>query len=114
MIKVLFNNRKAQHLSEYAIVIGMIIAVLMAMRPFVTRSVQAHLFDALGEFGDPEYVDPYNSLFGEGNVISGLSSVSTNTIHNRSGVDYIERNLTKEKTEQKAESVEMELLGIIE
>ncbi len=105
------KNIRAQHLSEYAIVIGMIIAVLLAMRPFISRSIQAHVLDSLTYFGDPTYAEPYNPLFGPPDTVTSTFTRTATSNYETSGDDGIEQNLAYESSRGVGYSEEMTLLG---
>ena len=51
------HNKRAQSLSEYAIVIGLVVAMVASMQIFLKRRMQAVLHDSISEFGNPDYVD---------------------------------------------------------
>ena len=53
----LASNRKAQVLSEYAILIGIIAAAILSMNVFIKSRTQAIIFDSLSDFGNPEFTE---------------------------------------------------------
>lgn len=56
------RSKKAQALSEYAIVIGIVVAALLSMQIFIKRRAQAIIQDSISEFGDPNYVEAPSPL----------------------------------------------------
>ena len=67
MIKKLLNNKKAQQTAEYALLISLVVAAVVAMQTYAQRSLQGRIRDAAGNYmvthtdglGDTRHYEPY-------------------------------------------------------
>jgi len=66
MIRQLFKNRKAQNTAEYALLIALVIAGVIAMQTYAQRSLQARMRDASmymrsesNAMGNTDQYEPY-------------------------------------------------------
>lgn len=82
-LKVLGQSNKAQSLAEYAILLGVIIAAVLAMQPFIRRRTQAILFDSASEFGNVEFSADYDPMLGKQET-SGYTSTGRSFVDNLS------------------------------
>jgi Flp pilus assembly pilin Flp len=55
----LINNKKGQNTAEYAILIGLVVAAVIAMQTYVKRGLQGRMHDASNRFYD-EVTKPSN------------------------------------------------------
>ncbi len=66
MFKRLLKNKKAQQTAEYALLISLVIAAVVAMQTYAQRTLQSrikgagnYMTDGLSAFGDSEQYEPY-------------------------------------------------------
>lgn len=81
----LFRNKKAQTTAEYAILIGLVVAALVAMQTYVKRGLQGRMRDATDTFatqttnlGTTTQYEPYYLQQGS-NVASTSTAAETTT-----------------------------------
>ena len=112
----LLKGRKAQSTAEYAILIGLIVAVVVAMQTYVKRGIQGRLHDASNDFydavsGDANWGDvsqtPVTPLAGKQYEIETLSSQSTqNVLEDTQGYDMTEEGtVTRSSSGQTQQAV---------
>lgn len=79
----LLNNKKAQTTAEYAILIGLVVAALLAMQTYVKRGLNAKMKDATDFYtstagvGSTAQYEPY--YFGQ-SLTSGQTGSETKTL----------------------------------
>ena len=101
MFKKLIKNKKAQNTAEYAILISLVVAGIIAMQTYAQRALQAGVRDAgkhlasEGDIGTPdasEQYEPYylstdytvvRNEFDEQRLDTGRTSQFTNSIRTR-------------------------------
>ena len=66
MFKKLMKNKKAQQTAEYALLISLVVAAIIAMQTYAQRTIQArirdaasHLTNATSELGTTAQYEPY-------------------------------------------------------
>src|SRR5437868_4897150 len=66
MFKKLMKNKRAQQTAEYALLISLVVAAIIAMQTYAQRTIQArirdaakHLSTATNELGSTEQYEPY-------------------------------------------------------
>ena len=66
MFRKLMKNKKAQQTAEYALLISLVVAAIIAMQTYAQRTIQArirdassHLTDATNELGTTKQYEPY-------------------------------------------------------
>lgn len=67
MLRKLLKNKKAQNTAEYALLISLVVAAVVAMQTYVTRALQGrmrdatagYLVDQTGELGRTQQYEPY-------------------------------------------------------
>ncbi len=66
MFRKLIRNKKAQQTAEYALLISLVVAAVIAMQTYVQRSIQARIHDAssyltsqTSAMGNTEQYEPY-------------------------------------------------------
>jgi uncharacterized protein (UPF0333 family) len=102
MLKNLIKNKKAQNTLEYAILISLVVAGIVAMQTYAQRALQARVYDAatymtndtsgngitLGTTNqyEPYYLDSSYDVTSDGSETRGLGGNETtyNEISNRS------------------------------
>jgi Flp pilus assembly pilin Flp len=100
MFKI-FKNRKAQSTAEYAILIGIVVAVAVAMQTYVKRGLQGRLKDASDEFIT---------------TLNGADWTNVSTVAATALNQYEPTELTSQSTQQvltDVERVQMEAGGIV-
>ena|SRR3989338_4586412 len=87
MLRKLYKRKKGQNLAEYAILIALVIAAVVAMQVYVKRSLQARIFDATNQMidssaglGDTAQYEPYY-LTTNFQVTRNLSSTETQGVN---------------------------------
>lgn len=101
MLKLL-KNKKAQSVAEYVIILGLVVATVVAMQTYVKRGLQGRIKDAV------DYVD--NGAAAEGVTFTGgqyepyylksdISSTQTTNESETYTAGVVNRGLTSEETE---------------
>jgi len=83
------NARRGQSTGEYAILVGVVIAAILAMQVYMRRSVQAHIKDAYDFTEQVNYTsdsgdNTFSNLFSTGQYEPGFMESSLRTIVNGS------------------------------
>ncbi len=87
----LIRTKKAQSLSEYAILLGVAIAAIAAMQFFIKRRAQAIIYDTISGFGNPNFTEQVNpvvpgSLF----VSESTTTTSANIVQKGGGSEAVQ------------------------
>jgi Flp pilus assembly pilin Flp len=80
MFKKLMKNKKAQNTAEYAILISLVVAGIIAMQTYAQRALQARVRDAAHYLADQTTLGGYDEVQYEPYYLQ------TNYLVNRSGV----------------------------
>lgn len=107
------KNRRAQSLSEYAILLGIVVAAIVSMQVFVKRRVQAVIYDSFEQFGDTKYVEEYNPLLGGEQRTSAFNTITTGA-YRTLGSGGVKQSLIDETTKGTGYSEREEVLGGLE
>jgi Flp pilus assembly pilin Flp len=112
MLRNFLKNKKAQNIAEYALLIALVVAGIIAMQTFAQRALQARIHDAsiymqsqTGSIGNSEQYEPYymksdynstsnstqNTRLGQGLV--GEDSTSTNNRNGYQNTEYSNSDL---------------------
>ncbi|MBF0523286.1 MAG: hypothetical protein HQL24_09560 [Candidatus Omnitrophica bacterium] len=77
MLRKLFKNKKAQNTAEYAILISLVVAAIVAMQTYAQRSLQARIKDSAALMtsvkGDAGTVTDWSGVTKTGNAIAATS-----------------------------------------
>ena len=75
-------NKKAQSINEFAIFLGVVVAALVLMQPFIRRALQAHYKDLADNFKDYELAGKQDSEYSKD--LGSVSDVSAGAKENDS------------------------------
>ena len=89
MLRNFHKNKKGQHTAEYALLIALVVAAIIAMQTFAQRAIQARIHDAsvylenqTSNIGNDTQYEPY--------YLESNYTVETNSVQNkRTGVGLI-------------------------
>jgi Flp pilus assembly pilin Flp len=115
MFKQLFKNKRAQNTAEYALLIALVVAGIIAMQTYAQRALQGRLHDASGYMTNgksanqdvlgqtPQY-EPYymnssynvaRDSFNEKKLAEGTVAYDANSQRQRAGAESTDFNLQK-------------------
>lgn len=78
MLLKLNNNKRGQSTLEYALLIGVIVAALIAMQVYMKRGVQGKIRDATDQIGDQ-----YSPGYTTGTVVTNTQSTTHEALANK-------------------------------
>src|SRR6185436_9453725 len=81
MFKKLMKNKKAQQTAEYALLIALVVAAIIAMQTYAQRTLQAKIRDA-GHYLTSQTSQMGNTLLYEPNYLDNDYLVSRNNVEN--------------------------------
>jgi Flp pilus assembly pilin Flp len=98
MLRNFLKNRKAQNTAEYALLIALVVAGVIAMQTYAQRAIQARIHDAsiymqnqTGNIGNSTQYEPYY-------LVSNYAVDSNSVGHKRLGNDLVAEDSNSERT----------------
>jgi len=93
MLKRLFKSKKAQNTAEYAILISLVVAGIVAMQTYAQRALQARVKDSS---------DVMTSIVGNSDVQSSWTDVGGNALGSTKQYEpyYLDSNYTTDRTDE--------------